>query len=191
MPDVVAAYPKMVDIDENENQLGDRNISHIPRDFRGGAEQAYVRFKNIIRTDYTVEEIFGVIRTEILRTTPLILNYTDSDRTLLAELGLHGRLYEVPEVLFLHRLHAGMSTRQFTSWGERSAWFDPAKAGRRVFPRWRQWWEYFKAVFRVKLGPVDRGLCLGLLLQWLVRNRGGLLSELFQVFMQKTGQKTE
>jgi glycosyltransferase involved in cell wall biosynthesis len=181
MPGVVAAFPRMVDIDEHGTLLGVRNSSHIPRAYRGAAERAYVRFKNLIRTDYTVEEIFGVIRADVLRKTPLILSYTDSDRTLLAELGLHGKLYEVPEVLFLHRLHAGMSTQQYTDWGARSAWFDPAMAGRRVFPHWRQLAEYGKGVLRVPIGAVNRVLCFGLMLQWTVRHRAGLAAEFLQI----------
>jgi glycosyltransferase involved in cell wall biosynthesis len=177
-PDVVIAYPRMVDIDDQGKVLPPRNISHIPRSERGSASIPWMRFRDIIRVDYTVEEIFGVIRSDVLRKTPLILSYTDSDRTLLAELGLHGKLFEVPDVLFFHRLHPAMSTQQFTGWTERTAWFDPLKAGRRVFPHWRQLLEYVKAIMRVSLGPVDRFLCLGLMAQWILRRRAGLLSEL-------------
>ena len=158
-PSLVLTYPKMVDIDDEGTHLPERNISHIPRSERGAYPTPHQRFRRLIRTDYTCEEVFGVIRVDILRKTQLILSYTDSDRTLLAELALYGRFFEVPEVLFYHRMHKGMSTQMFTGWQERTAWFDPSKQGRMVFPLWRQCAEYFKAIVRAPLGRGERLLC--------------------------------
>jgi glycosyltransferase involved in cell wall biosynthesis len=177
-PGVVVAYPRMTDIDDEGNPLPNREKSHIPRAERGSNPTTYVRFWNLMRLDYTVEEIFGVIRTDVLRRTAMIMNYTDSDRTLLAELSLYGRLHEVPEVLFYHRMHAGMSTQTHQDWKHRTAWFDPNKAGKLVFPPWRQTGEAIRAVWRAPLGLVERLRCSGLMGYWMFKNRVLLVNDL-------------
>ncbi len=166
-PGVVVAFPQMVDIDDEGHTIGTRNISHIPRAERGAYPEPHRRFRRLIRTDYTVEEIFGVIRTAILRTTPLILSYTDSDRTLLVELALHGRLEEAPEVLFYHRMHPEMSTMAFKNWEARTAWFDPSKTGKAVFPLWRQMLEYLRVIRRAPIRAIERLWCLLFMGIWL------------------------
>jgi hypothetical protein len=144
-----------------------------------------------MRLDYTVEEIFGLIRLDILRRTALIKNYTDSDRTLLAELSLYGRLHEVPEVLFYHRMHKGMSTQTHQDWKNRTAWFDPAKAGKLVFPPWRQSAEALKAVWRAPVGLFERLRCSGLVGYWMFKNQSLLLEDLLKgiriVFQKSPG----
>lgn len=166
-PRVVVAFPQMVDIDDGGTVVGTRNISHIPRSERGSYPEPHKRFRRLIRTDYTVEEIFGVIRSDVLRKTPLILSYTDSDRTLLAELALYGRLSEVPEVLFYHRMHPEMSTKAFVNWEARTAWFDPSKTGKAVFPLWRQMTEYTRAILRAPLTAIQRLWCFLFMGIWL------------------------
>ena len=179
-PAIVLAYPRMVDIDENGKNLGVRNISHIPRAERGTSPHPYQRFRKLIRTDYTVEEIFGVIRTDVLRRSRLIQSYTDSDRTLLAELGLMGPFTEVPELLFYHRMHSGMSTKVYNGWQERTAWFDPAKVGRATFPLWRQMFEYLWSIIRVPLPLSERAWCFLYMGNWIRESAAGLAKELFK-----------
>ena len=55
--------------------------------------------------NHACEMIYGLMRTDVLRATRLQQNYTDSDRTLLCELALRGRFYELPEPLFYKRYH--------------------------------------------------------------------------------------
>jgi glycosyltransferase involved in cell wall biosynthesis len=176
--EAVLAFPKMVDVDEGGRSLGVRNISHIPRWERGAYDRAHRRFRNLLRTDYTVEEIFGVIRSEVLRKSELIRNYTDSDRTLLVQLGLHGKCVEVPELLFYHRLHAGMSTRAYVQWQERASWFDPTKAGRPVYPLWTQFFRYLRVVAVAPVTLAEKGICYFWMVNWLRRRRDELAAEI-------------
>ena len=59
---------------------------------------------------HIVHEIFGVLRRDALRNTPLIGGYVGSDLILLGRLALAGKFVQVPEVLFFHREHSGRST---------------------------------------------------------------------------------
>jgi glycosyltransferase involved in cell wall biosynthesis len=176
--EAVLVFPKMVDIDDEGRSLGVRNISHIPRWERGAYDSVSRRFRNLLRTDYTVEEIFGLIRAEVLRKTDLIRNYTDSDRTLLVQLGLHGKSVEVPEVLFYHRLHAGMSTRAYVQWQERATWFDPSKAGRPVYPLWTQFFSYLRIVAVAPVTLREKGMCYFWMVNWLRQRWKELVAEI-------------
>lgn len=49
--------------------------------------------------------IFGLMRSNMLRRTNLQGQFVGSDRNLLAEISLLGRLYSIPELLFYRRYH--------------------------------------------------------------------------------------
>lgn len=187
-PDAVLAFPQLVNIDEQGKPIEDLNARDFTLRQRGMNQIAHARFRFFVRLGYTCEEVFGLIRSDVLRKTHLIQSYTDSDRTLLAELALYGRLYEVPELLFFHRFHKGMSTQVFTDWQARTTWFDPAKAGKRVFPRWRQFREYLSAIRRSPASLKDKTYCLLYMMNWTRRHRRDLAFELRQGFRRPQHQ---
>jgi glycosyltransferase involved in cell wall biosynthesis len=179
-PFVVLCYSKFVDIDDQGNPL-----AHVSRN-KAQSSKAYDRFFSLMSLDYGCEEVFGIIRTSILRKTKLIRNYTDSDRTLLCELALYGQFYEIPEVLFYHRMHRGSSVEVYPDWRARMEWFDPSFHGRIVFPHWAQCADYFKTIRRVPLGFRERTHCYFKMGCWLWYYGKGLAKDLlvalFRVF---------
>jgi glycosyltransferase involved in cell wall biosynthesis len=100
---------------------------------------------------HIVHEIFGVIRAEALRTSPLIGGYVGSDLVLLAALALRGRFHQVPEILFEHREHKGRSARSTGGARGYARWFDPSKSARFVMPHWRRMLENTSSVVRAPL----------------------------------------
>jgi glycosyltransferase involved in cell wall biosynthesis len=130
---------------------------------------AHRRFADLILIDHRCYEVFGLIRTEVLRQTPAIGSYIASDRVLLAELGLRGRFREVPEPLFFSRDHSERSLRAMP-FHFRAAWFDPANRGRRVLPHWRFFREYFGCLRRVNLPVAERLRCYLVVLRWPIVN---------------------
>ncbi|MCC6396547.1 MAG: glycosyltransferase family 2 protein [Bacteroidetes bacterium] len=177
-PEVVLCFTDQVDIDEHGNQLPSKYHSHIPRDKRAVSPRPSERFRKMVKLDYRCEEVFGLIRTEVLMKTKLIEAYTDSDRTLLVELCLYGPFHMVPEILFLHRIHKASSTEVFEDWQERAVWFDPKMAGKASFPFWRQFREYFLFIFRIPMPIRDRLMCLFWLSYWLYSFKRFLAHEL-------------
>lgn len=130
---------------------------------RLGSRKPHERFFDLIRLNHSCNIVFGVTRASALRMTSLIGPYPASDRVLLAQLGLIGRLHEIPDILFYRRDHPQTT---WEVWGEKPevvVWFDPTKAGRMVFPYWRLCFEYFMSISRVPLGWSDRLLCY---VQW-------------------------
>ena len=125
------------------------------------------RFRYSICIEHSCLAIFGLIRTNILRRTPMIAPYVGSDRVLLAELGLRGPFVEIKQPLFFHREHSERSTRAEPSLQQRAAWFDPSRAGKMTFPHWRIWREYSGSVRRAPLSTGRRIACLFQIVRWL------------------------
>lgn len=156
----------VADIDGDGNLL---ETKHMPREFLSSVPSE--RFKAMTDTHYSCEIVFGLMPTEILRRTNMIADYADSDRTLIAELGLHGRFYEIPEVLFLHRQHNSRFVNAYRTPQERTAWFNPAMQGKLVFPVGRQLAELVKLIGRSPLPMAERIKCYVYMLEWFVRGR--------------------
>ncbi|NES80205.1 MAG: glycosyltransferase family 2 protein [Moorea sp. SIO2B7] len=137
------------------------------------------RFSELILIPHWCFQFFGVIRADILKNTPLIGKYAASDRGLLAELGLLGRFYEIPKYLFSYRIHPQHSV---SKWSHNpilyTAWFDPAKKGRIVFPRWRLFSAYFTATRKTSLSWNERLYCYLHLGTWLQQNRKAMIHDL-------------
>ena len=70
----------------------------------------------------------GVIRTPVLRRTALNGSYYRADRTLTAELALHGAFYHVPDWLYFRRDHPERAERMLPDTRAWCANLDPARA---------------------------------------------------------------
>jgi glycosyltransferase involved in cell wall biosynthesis len=125
-PETVLCHPRLVDVDE-----AGRTLQTFDRGSEG-LDLAPTRFLRVIQSDHNCAEVFGLTRRETLLKTGLIRDYTDSDRTLLGELALRGRLRQVDGACFYRRVHPGKSDRVYRSFHERAVWFNPNNRGRIV-----------------------------------------------------------
>ena len=123
--------------------------------------------------------IFGMIRIDDLRKTPLIGNYFGSDQVLLGELTLRGKIYRIPEPLFLRRDHPQQLWRSKPSRSIIEAWFDPTRREKITFPHWRLLSEHIKSVNRVPLNWYERAWCYLYLCWWIRIHWFHLLNNLF------------
>ena len=82
------------------------------------------------------KEVFGLIRSDVLRGSVMTAAYVGSDQTLLAELALRGRFAILREPLFKNRDHGTRSTRFHNYSQARLAWYDTSGTRRLVLPRW-------------------------------------------------------
>jgi glycosyltransferase involved in cell wall biosynthesis len=164
-PGVVLAYTAAVDIDEHGELIREMDFN-----LHSEAERPSERFRYLTCVNHHCFQVFGIVRSEVLRKTPLIESYVASDRVLIAELALHGRFYEVPERLFLHREHPRRSTAAIADLRERAAWFDTRARTAQELPNLRVYLEYFAAIRRSPLGMLERIRCRLQLLRWWKRN---------------------
>jgi glycosyltransferase involved in cell wall biosynthesis len=169
-PSVVLCYSKFLRIDEHG-----RPFQKLSSKINGGASLAE-RFRSVLHRG-TCEEIFGVMRRNVLRQTQMLGKYSNSDDNCLAELSLHGSFYEVPEELFLHRIHPRMSTSAYPNKLDRIEWFDPLAKGRITFPLCRQLREYVLLIRRSALPRAIRLHCYLAICGWFWTSRRHLLSD--------------
>jgi glycosyltransferase involved in cell wall biosynthesis len=176
---IVLCYSAMRDIDENGLCIDRQELF-----LNVASANPIERFHELIRMDHLCEPIFGLIRMDLLRKTPVIGNYPDSDRVLLAELALYGPFCRVPDVLFYRRAHALQSTAVNPSRQQRATWYDPSKVGKRVFPHFRQFLEYVSAIGRAPLAWRERTRCYRRMGKWILVNRKRLFWDLVIGFKQ-------
>jgi glycosyltransferase involved in cell wall biosynthesis len=116
------------------------------------------------------DEGMGVVRTKVLSSTPLHGSYHHADRTITAELVLHGPFYQVPDWLYLRRDHPDRAERACPTVRARCANMDPRRADRLRHPVVRLYaeylWGYMAAIRRAPLSPADKQECYRHLVQW-------------------------
>lgn len=99
-PAVVVCHSKTCMIDDNDNQIGNFEV-----ELDTTSDKPHVRLFNIIATDYLCIQLYGVMRSKSLAATKVFSGYYGCDRNTLVELCLMGKIQEVPEYLFFHRLY--------------------------------------------------------------------------------------
>ena len=170
--DVVVAYPRVVDVAPEGDVL---------TTYDGGAGGRAPRPSDRLLWIWgsrSCGEVFGVIRTDALRRTRLIRDYTDSDRTLLGELALVGKIHEESSVRFYRCRHDTQSTSAHPNRWERAEWFNPANRNKVVLSVTRQSLHLVAAVAAARLPVAERMGCfyqIARLIKWsLPAHRGEL-----------------
>ena len=171
-PGIILAHTKAARIDEEGRQIG---VYESRMNFN--QDSAHERFHDLLLIRHPCTAIFGVIRREVLAKSALIGNYVSSDRTLLAELGLRGRIYEVPKYLFFRREHSRASTAMRPY--DRLQWFNPHNGSLLHLPTWRLGFEYLRAIQRAPLTWPERLTGYRYVAFWFKRQRSDLMQDLF------------
>lgn len=176
-PKVVLAYARATVIDEAGKFVREDSDRLNLTD-----EQPHVRFRKYFEA-YTGHNIcnpvFGVFRTEVLARTRLIGSFLTSDRILLGEIALHGKICEVPEGLFLFRWHPHNSMCGFDS-AQRVLWFDPRNDGKLCLLNWEWFDNWSDAIRKSPMSWSEKWRCRIPLYRWALQNAGGLSKELLK-----------
>lgn len=103
---VVLAYPKtrFIDIERRPLEIEDPGWHLV-------SDSPVQRLRYVMFHGHWVNSIIGVIRRSALQKTRLMPDYPGGDFRLLGELSLLGKFYEVPEYLFIRRLHERSSSQ--------------------------------------------------------------------------------
>lgn len=152
-PDVSLAYPKTMIIDADG-----KFMSNHEDEFNFREREPQQRWRRFCLAPLDCNAVFGVMRTDLLRSTACIGAYESSDRVLLGEFALLGEIAEVPERLFHRRYHEQISTNANPTKRSMAAWFDPRSKGR--FSRAKRLVAYVRSILRVRLGLWKRLYCL-------------------------------
>jgi glycosyltransferase involved in cell wall biosynthesis len=133
------------------------------------------RFRSML-FDIGGDDDGGVIRMSVLRKTALLGSYHHSDRTLVAELALHGQFYQVPDWLYFRRDHPERAERAFVTVRSWCANLDPKRSSALRHPAVRLYaeyiWGFAEAIRRAPLSRADKRACYRHLLRWLTDRFG-------------------
>ena len=175
-PSIVLCHSRVGCIDENSVLVGNYDDRTLPRI---GSLKAHERFGDLISLRNDCWAIHAVMRSSYLGKTPLHGSYVDADRNLLAEMGLIGRMYEIPEHLFFRRDHPDAYTRKYYSknivrdYRTQLVWWTGRKTKRLlVLPHWKNLLEFFVSINRVPLSWPERLLCSREVARWLLKEKG-------------------
>lgn len=172
-PEVVLAYPQTQMIDGGGEEMEDpgwlRNlhlVSMPPSERFGEYLDAYVwgGFGG---------QLFGLMRTEVLRSTMQHGDFPSADIILIGELTLWGEVYEVPEKLNVRRVHEDNSIfsndREIDQIWE---WFDPEQRGEVKWLEWRWLKEFAGAIQRAPLTASEKRRCAQVLWKKYIAKHG-------------------
>jgi glycosyltransferase involved in cell wall biosynthesis len=157
-PDVVGAYPDAALIDAHGEVTGPYPD---PLDLTAG--DPHRRLESIMTGLVLINPLFGVFRTDVLKSTRLMQGFARADTVLLVELFLRGRAVKVDEELFLRRRHDEASMVSHTTAGGLDRFYDTSRSGTVQFPTWRLIAAYGRAVWEAPLSPTDRARCTAIL----------------------------
>ena len=169
---VVLAHSKTRFIDENGMPL---DINDPGWDLR--SEVAAERVRYVIHAGHCVNPHYGVIRANALAKTRLMPSYPGGDYRLLAELSLKGKFVEIPEYLFLRRVHPGASSQNTA----KVMWtmdFHTGSNGVVCFPFWDLSIDHSITILRSNLSIHHKVRLLALLLRRMWWQHKRLLQEL-------------
>jgi glycosyltransferase involved in cell wall biosynthesis len=151
-PEAVLAFPLALFIDADDEVLREYDEDE---DWDIRQTSPADRLGQVLRTLGLCNPIFGIMRTDVLRTTRVIGAFDAADILLLSELSLHGEFHLVRRPLFLRRMHDQMSRRALKSPEDVAQWFDTS-ARAYNFPWSRLWGEHVQAIRRVPLSSAER-----------------------------------
>jgi glycosyltransferase involved in cell wall biosynthesis len=140
--------------------------------FATGSPRAPERFRSLL-FEIGGDDFYGVIRSEVFRRISPLNSYHHADRTIVAELALHGPFYQVPELLYFRRHHSSRAELAHKTTRSRCANLDPRRAKRLSHPTVRLFAEYIagyvRAIRDAPLSSADKWQCYRHLAAWLAR----------------------
>ena len=195
--DIVLIQPRTGQIDENGQRTAHEYVKStdvIPQDMVGPA-----LYRLLIQDKGSWTRIFGLIRSNILKDTPLIDTYIGSDLTLLGELSLRGKVRDIEDVLFWRREHGNTSTTgEFATRRKRWVWFDSSKNPKISMPEWRLNFEMLKSITRQRIALGSKLNCYLAVTQrmWLKKRLLAqdiyyALTDTVTIFQNKCSSKSE
>jgi glycosyltransferase involved in cell wall biosynthesis len=168
-PDVVLCYPKTMDIDADGDELGIH-----PDNLDLQQPTAHERLAHMLRHMRFCNPIFGVMRTDVLRSTGWMRPYGKADRVLLAEMCLRGKYFEVPQPLFYRRLFPGRSLEKYADAAELDRFHSTTSREISGYPWTRLFAAHVEAIRSAPLPAAEQARCFAALLREWRHYRGAV-----------------
>jgi hypothetical protein len=191
-PSVVLVHTRTLIVDENGRPLDEYRFRIDTDDAR--ATRRFSQLVHVNHRQHRAVEIFGLMRSDALRRTPLQGAYARGDSVLLVRLALLGRFVELPDCLFLSRSHPTQSMQTLPSniragrsrlsrWLGTGPlpppeWWDASRKGKASFPEWNLLRQYWMSIGRSPLQTSQKAACYASMLKWVACNSPKLARDL-------------
>lgn len=166
-PSLALVHPLTYEIDAEGGGIGPSEV-----DFPLSGPRPRDRLWRVLWRRH-IPEIWGVMRSELVRQTHRMGSYAASDRNLVAELLLLGDVGYVDEYLFLRRAHAGsyMGGADGTVQGKASRvrWYDSTAKVPKTPIGLVNLREYVRSVLTLPVTSRERAACLRVVVGWGLR----------------------
>ena len=141
----------------------------LPKHTRAAAK-THQRFAGVLLGTTWCSDSYGLVRSASLRKTRMLLPCYGAEKILMGELSLQGRFAEIPEVLFLERVH-GEASGALLSANDQRRFIDPSGTRKFSSTRWQLLKGHWGAVLHAPLSRAERLRCFGVLLRYLFQFR--------------------
>lgn len=141
----------------------------LPKHTRSSGTAAK-RFESVLLGTTWCADAFGLFRLDALRQTRLLLPCYGSEKVLCGELAMLGKYAEVPEVLFLERVHGDASGALKTA-REQQGYVLGAQQKRVTSTRWALLHGHLTAVHRGRIGLAQKVRCYWTLVKYVFQFR--------------------
>ena len=200
-PTIVMCFPRVSLIDEDDNLLplieentyltpkGRLISTNLQRNFTSSHPSE--RYSEVLFRTHKCYEFFGLSRREIIERTSQHDAYYGSDKVLLCELSLMGKLQEVPSSTAYFRVH-GQQSQSLKDEKERARWISPELNYGMFMLRVKCVQGYYRSIFAYPLSFFERVKCLLILIAWLTnwRNWRSFIRAFINRAWQKKAKKT-
>ena len=163
--DLVLCFPSTVRIDEAGVQQGP---IHDRLDLR--QPKPHQRLRAFLWRYGLSNCFYGIVRSAAYASTRLHKAFVAADVVLLGELALRGQFWQLPEPLFMRRVHAEMSGQANPTLPELAQHYDPSYRGDPVFYRVTMFREFLRAIDTTPMPTPERLQCRQVLASvWLAK----------------------
>ena len=170
--DAVLVYPRVRLIDGDGHQLRDYDEGlHLPH------ERASDRFFALLDRIRLCNAVYGLLRRDVVCRTRLMGSFRGSDIVFQAELSLYGKFIEIPEVLFLRRMHEQAYASSPDE--QQHQFYRPGRRQGIELRGWRHLGEHLRSVVRAPVSLEERLRLLAGLARRATWGREGLLDEIY------------
>lgn len=188
-PEVSLAYPETQMIDAEGEEMEDPGWLRSLHLVSMPPSERFSRFFDAYVWGGFGGQLFGLMRTETLRSTMQHGDFPSADLILIGELTLWGEVFEISEKLNIRRVHEGNSI--FSNDQEIDQiweWFDPEEGGNVKWLEWRWLKEFVGAIQRAPLAPEERRRCYQVLWSKYVTEHGRkYIKEILYILSAKAG----
>lgn len=171
--DVVLCYPKTKFFADNLDSSVDYEDGLNLQE-----EEIFLRFKKYIEKIEYNHVLYGVIRSEVLKKTKLMKNFNRGDISLLAEIALHGKFFEVPIHLYFRRMEPKTTTK-FYSKEELARHFDP-NLDKLCYQNFKWYMSLYSGVGRTKMSKDEKIKIYFEIMKYIRWDRLALIKELYE-----------